>query len=145
MIENIKAAQDVHHKLEFYLVALAFTIVGFSIQTGKFTGNIFADTAEAISWLALLCSGMIGLSRLEYAPVLYKNYSEIYDKEESLKGYINNPAYEKHFIKLKDWKVKIKEIETTIVIKYKWQKIAFLLGIVLLVSSRIISQVELYY
>ena len=31
-MSDLKAAQDVHHRLEFYLVAVAFTIAGFAIH-----------------------------------------------------------------------------------------------------------------
>ena len=61
---DLNAAREIHIKFEFYFVALTFTMVAFAIQTGEFHGRA-TDFLEGISWVALVLSGLMGLSRLE--------------------------------------------------------------------------------
>jgi len=53
-MSNLKAAQDVQHKFEFYVVALAFTTAAFAMQTGRFSGFALADAIETLSWSLLI-------------------------------------------------------------------------------------------
>src|SRR3990172_6537685 len=84
---NLEVAQDVHHKFEFYILALTFTIAGFAFQTGKFSGNLFGDFAEVSSWVMLFLSGVLGLWRLEYLPVAYRTYNYIQVRKKSIEHY----------------------------------------------------------
>ncbi len=57
-------------KFEFYLVALAFTLLALSIQSADFEGPVIARALEIVGWVSLLASGLSGLSYLEWLPVL---------------------------------------------------------------------------
>ncbi len=146
---HIGAAQDIHHKFEFYLVALTFTIAGFAIQTGKFSGNWFGDFLEAISWLALFLSGIIGLWRLEYFPVIFRAYDWIQTRNQLIKNYKEN---EKSPDLVNKWEKEVKEntlkleaIETGNLKKAQWQKIFFLVGLGTLLFARFLSQLSEHY
>jgi hypothetical protein len=84
-MSNLKAAQDVHHKLEFYLVALAFTTAAFATQTGRFSGLVIGDMIELLSWVLFVLSGVLGLMRLEYLPVAYRVHDYIGVREQSIR------------------------------------------------------------
>ena len=72
---HTEAAHRIQEKFHFYLVGLAFTILGLSIQTSKFGVSIASDCFEFFGWGCLLFSGIIGLLRLEMDPVLHNRYS----------------------------------------------------------------------
>jgi hypothetical protein len=73
--ENLVSAQRTQEKLEFYVIALTFTVLGFSIQTAHFGRNVFADILELLSWVSLLTSGLVGLWRVEGLPRLYNLFA----------------------------------------------------------------------
>ena len=68
---NSVTAQRTQEKLDFYVVALSFTVLGLSIQTAIYGRNVVADILELASWVLLLSSGVIGLWRIEGKPFLY--------------------------------------------------------------------------
>jgi len=74
---NLEIAQKLQERFEFYLIALAFTILGLSIQTASFSRNPVPDMLELSAWCSLLISGLVGLSRLEWIPVAYKAHEEV--------------------------------------------------------------------
>lgn len=65
-----QVAQQSQEKFQFYAVALAFTVLGLSIQTASFQGHIVGRVLELLSWASLLTSGLAGLYHLEWSPVL---------------------------------------------------------------------------
>ena len=73
--DNAAAAHRVQVKIDFYLVALTFTVLGFSVQTARFSSMVVPDALELFSWVALLLSGLLGLWRLEWSPVFYHESS----------------------------------------------------------------------
>lgn len=81
--QNIEVAQRIQEKFEFYLLALTFTLVGLAIQTATFGTHVGADVAELVGWFLLLVSGIFGLSRMEWTPVIHDLESKRYEKEES--------------------------------------------------------------
>ena len=83
---NLEIAQKLQERFEFYLIALEFTILGLSIQTASFAGNLIPDIFELSAWCSLLASGLIGLSRLEWIPVSYKYHVEIGEIKAELEG-----------------------------------------------------------
>ena len=153
---NIKLAQEIQQKFDLYLLALTFTLLCLSIQTGKFGRPPLADAAELFGWIALLVSGVVGLWRLEWMPVGYNIHGEIEQLEGDLKyckqllsrGIQKTPvgnAEELHsvdgIINLKDAQImslkqKVKKVEGGTVIKYKFQKALFLAGLIFLILSR---------
>lgn len=153
---NIKLAQEIQQKVELYLLALTFTLLCLSIQTGEFGRPPLADAAELFGWIALLVSGVVGLWRLEWMPVGYNIHGEMEQLEGELKyckqllekGIQKMPvgdAEKLHSVKgvidLKDTQIislkqKAKKVEGGTVIKYKIQKALFLAGLVFLILSR---------
>ncbi len=74
---NRKIAIRLRERYEFYFVALAFTILGFSIQTAQFASFLVSNIAELASWVALLLAGILGLRRIQSAYVIYDIYADI--------------------------------------------------------------------
>jgi hypothetical protein len=147
--DNIATAQEVHHKFEFYLVALTFTIAGFAIQTGKFSGNWFSDLSEGISWVILFSSGAIGLKRLQYFPVIYRTYDGIQTRKQLIKICKDN---EKSPDLVSEWEKEVNEyapkleaIETGNLKSASWQNISFAVGLGALLIARITSQLGEHY
>jgi hypothetical protein len=65
--DQAAVAQRIREKFDFYLVALAFTILGLAVQTAKFGVLVWADVFEMTGWMCLLVSGVVGLSRMEWS------------------------------------------------------------------------------
>ena len=74
---SAEIAIELRGKLEFYLLALAFSVLGLSIQTAQFGEYLLADVLELTGWLALFTSGVIGIMRAEWVPVAYEIQSKI--------------------------------------------------------------------
>ena len=77
-------ALDAQEKFEFYLISLVFTLLALSIQTAKFGQSSVGDLLELFGWFAFLISGLTGLSRLEYLPVIREKYAFQDEIEEEL-------------------------------------------------------------
>lgn len=78
---QIVQAQQTQEKFDFYLLALSFTVLAFSIQTATFGTERTADLLELMGWLLLSISGFVGLWRMEWIPIIrlqeaYKNRLE---------------------------------------------------------------------
>lgn len=146
---NLKAAQEVHHKLEFYLVALAFTTAAFATQTGKLSGSILGDLAEVMSWLLLVLSGLVGLSRLERIPVAYRTYEYVKKRKISVEEYKEETEYADSISILKsqiaEFEPELKKIETGNLRKYFWQKLFLVAGLVALLLARLLNQAKGLY
>jgi hypothetical protein len=74
--ENADIADRLQQKFDFYMIALTFGVLGLSIQTARFGRAVTADSLELMGWALLLSSGLVGLSRLEWLPQLYHAYSQ---------------------------------------------------------------------
>jgi NhaP-type Na+/H+ or K+/H+ antiporter len=68
-------ATDIQEKFELYLVSLTFTILALSIQTASFGKYPTADVVEILGWVVFLISGVTGLIRLQYVPVVLRYYA----------------------------------------------------------------------
>ena len=79
MNPNTEISIRLKERFEFYVIALAFTILGLSIQTASFGTSLPSDSFELLGWLFLFISGLVGLSRLEWIPVWYDVRVEIED------------------------------------------------------------------
>ena len=65
------AGRNLNHQFEFYFIALIFTILGLAVQTSSTTEILIQIVFEISSWVSLLLSGLVGLSRLEWLPFVY--------------------------------------------------------------------------
>lgn len=73
---NLEAkAMDIQEKFELYLVSLTFTLLALSVQTASFGKYPTADVLEILGWALLLISGIIGIFRLQYVPVVLRYYA----------------------------------------------------------------------
>ena len=146
---NIKAAQEVHHKLEFYLVALAFTTAAFAAQTGKFSGNFVGDVSEVFSWFLLVLSGLVGLWRLERIPVVYRVYEYLEKRKRSIEENKDETEHADSIAVLEsqvaEYEPKFKKIEAGNHRKYFWQKILLVVGLVALLIARVVNQTKGLY
>ena len=61
-------------------------MLGAAIQTAKFGKVPFADALELVGWGLLLLSGLMGLSRFEWLPEIYRLWSIQIEKEDLAKG-----------------------------------------------------------
>lgn len=77
-------AQQSQEKFEFYLIGLVFTLLVLSIQTAKFGQSNLSNFFELSGWVSLAVSGLFGLSRLEYIPVIRDKIATKYEFEEKL-------------------------------------------------------------
>jgi hypothetical protein len=80
-----EAAQRIQEKFYFYLVGLAFTILGLSIQTSKLGEFVLSDVFELLGWISLMISGIVGLLRLEWEPYIHEKISAVNILEEDVK------------------------------------------------------------
>ena len=80
MDPNLEYAVNTKDKFQFYFLALVFTILGLSIQTSTFSSRI-QSMIEIGGWLFLFASGVAGLSRMEWLPVLYEYKAELTRRE----------------------------------------------------------------
>jgi hypothetical protein len=64
-LSRANAATEAKYKLYFYVVALAFTTVGFATQSAPEYGTILERVSELVAWIFLLVSGLTGLLFLE--------------------------------------------------------------------------------
>lgn len=76
-LSDIEAGQRRQERYEYYLAALVFTTLAFSIQTATNTGVLLVSLLELGSWLSLFSSGLFALSRMYHLPVIYAYSAEI--------------------------------------------------------------------
>lgn len=119
---NQDVAIDSGLKFEFYLVALTFTVLAFAVQSGKITGTPLPDVLEGIAWHCLFISGVTGLSRLEYLPVMYRTRHQLSKSSDDALESTLTAMHEKH------------------IIKYRVQKWTLIVGIALLGLARLLQQ-----
>jgi hypothetical protein len=92
MMENsastreLEAAIRFQERFEFYIVALTFTVLGFSVQSASLGVSVVADSFEVLSWGLLLTAGLIGLFRLERTPNLRRLYSLSLEQDEKIRA-----------------------------------------------------------
>lgn len=69
-------AQQTQEKFELYLLSLVFTLLALAIQTASFGSSLPKNALELSGWLCLLVSGLAGLWRLQWVPVLRVQMAE---------------------------------------------------------------------
>ena len=155
-LPDIEKAIQIQDKFNFYLVALTFSILGLSIQTAKLEASSINNIYEIFGWFSLFISGLCGLSRLEWIPRIYENFSykkileqEVIGFEKAiLQGakeihivYENKSCDPKEVVKSKRKLLKYCEqvtdrMQRRTKLKYKLHKILFVGGVFSLLLSR---------
>ncbi len=153
---NIKIAMDMQKRFEFYLIALIFTILGLTLQTAVLIKEYYQYVFEILSWIFLMLSGLTGLSRLEWIPVLYKICANIQTEEGNKElleqaendempfaDEIEDPRSKDQLLKkteesIRSEKEKQNKLEAKTLLKYKLHKLFFILGLLSLMASRAI-------
>ena len=156
---SAETAIELRAKLEFYLLALTFSILGLSIQTAEFGNHLGADSFELAGWLALFVAGVVGIMRAEWVPVAYeidskitsirRRYSEV---EEGLRRGVQVPfpfvdegkdcvLYGEQAATKLDKLVatleqKFREAEKKIIGRYNMMRLSFMVGIGCLLIAR---------
>ncbi len=151
-------AIQAQQKFDFYFIALVFTILGLTVQTSSITGKCQCFF-EIVSWILLLVSGLVGLSRLAWRPVFYMQAGFIQRKEDDIGALDESRISGKIVIKpsgeywaqeeLSEEQAKLEQsisavkgaknkIEKRLKWKYSIHKWCFVIGICLLLVSRII-------
>ena len=125
---NQDVAIEVGVKFDFYVVALTFTVFAFALQSGSFRGDVIIDGIEAFSWFCFLCSGIAGLSRLEFIPVMYRARHQLGEtpSETGLRDQLET-MHGRH------------------ILKYRVQRWTLVLGMAALVVSRLVTQLVMNY
>jgi hypothetical protein len=70
--EQAKIGYLAQEKVDFYVVALAFTVLGLSVQTAHFGASAIGDFFELVGWISLLTSGIAGVARVQLLPHTYQ-------------------------------------------------------------------------
>jgi len=162
--KEFEFAREMQSKMDYYFIGLIFTLLGLSIQSSKFTSFYWQNVCEITAWISLSISGVIGLSRLEWMPVLYRQFGELYgDKEiksklsesvalgarlidpdtmkqhtdEKIKSEIQ--GYEKL---IKNRETEIERINKESLLKYNFQKYLFLFALIVLMLSRFLTKIN---
>jgi len=151
-----EVAQRSQEKFEFYLVGLAFTLLALSIQTAKFGQSNLSDAFELSGWVSLAVSGLIGLWRLEYIPVIRTKiaikaeFDEKIDelRELELKGVkelfvLESQANQSIEDRLSEYKKGVSVLDPVITklekhgsVKYQIHRYTFVVGVFLLMFAR---------
>lgn len=156
---NITIAREISQKFEFYFIALAFTILGLSVQTASVTKECGQYFFEFFAWGSLLISALAGLSKIEWSSVVYLLYGSLEIEGNHLKEINQDLLKGSHSInengeewtddklrevknqsesKISKGKIRVDNIEKWSKVKYKIHKWAFVAGVSSLVISRII-------
>jgi hypothetical protein len=155
MEPNLEHAINIKDKFHFYFLALVFTILGLSIQTSQFISKPQA-ILEICAWASLLCSGLAGLSRMEWLPLGYEHYSKLIAQKTFLReaktgrelmnesGEIMAPLKAEQFIKdvssrMEERTTFIGKLERKEKIQYFIHKWLFVVGLIFLAVSRAIG------
>lgn len=157
MSEDRKYAAEIKAKLEFYFLGLVFTVLALSVQKGELIRPFGQFIVEISAWVALLISGLAGLSRMEWTAVSYLYMDQIKTNEGNLSrleqaqgnvvdqndGRLISPqelSEWKHRLdkKVKSDKKESKAVERRSQWKYRVHKLGFVVGLALLIVSRVL-------
>lgn len=154
-----ETAIDLQAKFEYYFLGLIFAVLALSIQTAKFGQHHVADLFELLGWLLLFVSGVVGIFRGEWIPVVYRIEAKLQQTRheiEQIQGALQNgvelqvtfidngqqhmlagqAAINKYQAVVAVLEEQSKDAEGRIISRYWWMKWAFMVGIGCLIVSR---------
>lgn len=147
---------EAQQKFDYYVVALIFTLLAASVQTGVFGNSAIRDVLELASWVLLLLAGLMALWRLEWMHIADRLVQELgrvnQERFELVKGkaegsttvLIGTTQTQSHIdeqisnregsaSKLKE---KLDQLDKALKRRYNVGRTAFVFGLCLLVASR---------
>jgi hypothetical protein len=147
---------EAQQKFDYYVVALIFTLLAVSIQTGVFGKSATRDVLELASWGFLLVAGLLALWRLEWMPIADRHLENLARIEQERREMIVQKAagsttvlnattlkqshVDEQIGKRGEMASKLNEnldrIDRSMDRKYRVGRFAFVLGVCLLVASR---------
>lgn len=153
---NLDISIRIQEKFEFYFLSLTFIILGLSIQTSKFGTCVVSDGLELLAWISLFISGISGLSRMRWAPSLYKVKDEIIRRERYRDDAKQRKSVGENYIidgdnnqkmpiddvintvsqGVKDVQGQLSELEVKNNFKYRLHTYGFTVGLFFLIGSR---------
>jgi len=160
---NSEVGQRIQEKFQFYIVGLIFTLLGLSIQTASFGTSMVADLLELGAWLCLLVSALIAMSRLEWAPQIYRLFDiqqDLKAEQQKLRQAINtgagvvdttgqpiepNESLRKIEERIDVTVGQVKKLDKGAQWKYTAHKLGFVLGLVLLLIARAYVPVSIIF
>lgn len=117
-------AEEYKRKLNFYFVALAFTLLAASVQSAPLNEMLLISKIfELISWASLLVCGLTSLSYLEFLSKMYEEIDTSHD--DSLTGKIRDGAAGNVILMM-----------INNATKYKIAKYSFVFGLICVLLSR---------
>ena len=124
MATDIEIAEEYKRKLNFYFVALAFTLLSVTVQSAPLDEMSFINKIiELIGWVSLLLCGLTSLSYLEITSKIYEGIDTSKDTKFSNK--------------LRDEVIgKVISMSISNSTKYKIAKYSFTLGLIFVILSR---------
>tara|TARA_R110001599_G_scaffold352101_1_gene585953 strand:+ start:1757 stop:2263 length:507 start_codon:yes stop_codon:yes gene_type:complete len=158
---NTQTGQRIQEKFQFYILGLAFTLLGLAIQTASFGISPVADVMELSGWILLFISALTLASRLEWTPQIYHLFDVQQDIEQDqrdlhdaqLKGAtqgtvrgtgesIDLDAVLKRLdTKLSITRAQIEKLDKGAELKYKFHRYGFILGLSAILAARAWSPV----
>jgi hypothetical protein len=154
--ENYDSAVSAQRNFEAYAVALTFTILGLSVQTGHFGVSLAANGLEVMSWLGLLLSGLVGLRRMERTPQIIDWSAQLGGLEARVRSLVEAKEVQGvRVVQVSDQgrrpideeikatkdsveklRAHIKPQDASMVRLYKWQRGLFVWGLISLLAAR---------
>ena len=149
-------AQQSQEKFEFYVLSLVFTLLALAVQSAAFGSNLPKNALELLAWILFLASGLSGLYRLQWIPVVRTRMAdkrsledEIFKmKELQLQGQTElvvldsgrrQPIPERinnRQVGIDALEPAIKRIERRVQSAYEIHKYTFVLGLISVASAR---------
>ena len=151
-----EAGQRIQERHESYLLTLTFTLLALAVQSASFGAIFWRNNIELLGWISLLVSGLAGLSRTEWLSQLFGAQSRKDDAEAIVRRYLIAKAQrntgvlmvEEERISSIEEEIRVaKDRAATIAksvdeltartqLRYKVQRIAFVIGLLCLMISR---------
>jgi hypothetical protein len=154
-MEGTPELHGVAEKIEFYTLGLTFTLLVLAVQTFKPTTSLPADIVEIIGWMALLLSGLLGMSRIEWIPIILHVKGRESFLEEAKRDLAKTKTFGTRGVdsqthqpsdvnevmavatkSLEEVKMRGGSLDRKNWFKYRWQRGAFLVGLVAILLVR---------
>ena len=79
---NRLLAAELHNKVEFFILALTFGALSVFLQTVPKFSSLIVGLIEVGAWVLFLISGITGIVRLIWGPVVHTYFGDVNDSKE---------------------------------------------------------------